>query len=831
MKSLPAPYAAEKNRKRGAAPVWILKCPFSSGTLYLSDRTFVVPGWDGGVTTKSWIKEWGELDEDLSGELSAPRVADFTVEILVDRNSSPNIEGLLWSKAQKIESVPCTLYQWFLGLDAAAAPPQKFQVFYVVDYPPVDELLYRVRFVDQSVWYDRHLSSKIDLAAYPNAHLDDVGKVEPILYGAGVTIPALRTDWGHKTTLKAGISAAETGSLDLSEDDSRMPSSGSVWIDGEQIGYAGKSGRVLSTLTRNQNGAGATLHNAGAVVWQHKTQYDSLLSRYELQSVGDIFAEIEGQLLRVTSGVSAVLSGGKHYLRATAQIRVQPIGDGIGVNDGIGVSDNIGVSASASTKTVYPTSGGNAADGNEDTYEADLGSGSPYVTVTFPSTSYGTVSAQYYWLVYSTQFASGTNGARYRVAGGSWVGLDGTGGVTTKRKVRVAVSGGSWGDALEFDLLNGTEARLWECYKEVDYTPTLTKSGSAYRSGSVTKTGGLVLTQVVERFHATVNGCKDDASGTYTGTPNALIEYPDHVFKHLLNKEVGFPVADVYTNATALFVSKAYKFAGIINEYRKLKEWTALLAFQCRCYFRFHAGQAQLLWIYDFQVPAKNIPDSMIRQDATGRLLLKKRPAPLQEIINKIDIRYDRDWRLSGDTAYRASSVHKDDTSIGDYGVKERPELFLFDFVRAAAVAADVGALYLARHKDRKPYWDVEGFLDNSELEFADYVSLSSHGVLVEIRTVNMRPGSGVADRNDHIFFMAREYGPFEFGEVSVAATIDGWFAFEAFGLISVAASPSGSVLQHYVPVQAAVGAAAESTGYISGMGWGGVWGTNWGNA
>ena len=67
MKSFPSHFTAEKNKKTGAAPFWILECPFpGTGTVYLADYTVTFTTWKGGITTKSWIKNWGQITEDIS---------------------------------------------------------------------------------------------------------------------------------------------------------------------------------------------------------------------------------------------------------------------------------------------------------------------------------------------------------------------------------------------------------------------------------------------------------------------------------------------------------------------------------------------------------------------------------------------------------------------------------------------------------------------------------------------------------------------------------------------------------------------------------------------
>ncbi|MDP3013149.1 MAG: hypothetical protein Q8M92_02820, partial [Candidatus Subteraquimicrobiales bacterium] len=253
-------------------------------------------------------------------------------------------------------------------------------------------------------------------------------------------------------------------------------------------------------------------------------------------------------------------------------------------------------------------------------------------------------------------------------------------------------------------------------------------------------------------------GYKDDASGTYTGTPNALIERPDHIFKHFLNVYAGF--AGFYTNAGSQCAAKGYKFSVVINDYKKLKEWLAYMAFQCRCYFRFSNGQAQLLWRPDSLTSQKTITAAMVKMGDDFKTSTRgPRRSPFDEIINKITVHYDKDWSKSGDEAYKATSTASDATSITKYGEKEKPELFYFNFVTLSAMADDERDFYIVRYKDRKKLLEVELFLDNSELEFSDAVTIAPQSnLLCEAQKVNVYPGSGRDVRNDKINLIVREY-------------------------------------------------------------------------
>ena len=151
----------------------------------------------------------------------------------------------------------------------------------------------------------------------------------------------------------------------------------------------------------------------------------------------------------------------------------------------------------------------------------------------------------------------------------------------------------------------------------------------------------------------------------------------------------------------------------------------------------------------------------MIRMQEDFKTTVIVTRSPLEQVINKLSIHYDRNWTQNGDNAYKAISKAEDTASITAYGEKEKPELFFFDFVNLSAMANDVRDFYLARYKTRKKIIEMEVFLDNSELEFADAITITptpQTSLLGEIQKVNIYPGSGREMRNDRINLVVKEY-------------------------------------------------------------------------
>ncbi len=849
MKTFPSNFITEKNKKAGAKPVWILKCPFpNTGTIYLSDQEFSVASWNGGITTKAWIKRWGNIDENISGyEMSAARVSDFGISVIIDPGSSPNIETILWTAANNIETTDCELYLWFVGLNAATDPPQRIWAGNIVDFVLQDELTCDIEMVDQSVRIDKYVGTEITTSVYPNADLDDVGKVGNVGYGVVKKVPARAVIAGALDYLNAAMTASQT-TLDL-VDTSRFPSSGTVGIDAEDITYTGKTATQLTGLTRGANSTTPAVHNRGSHVWEQRSDFTYEAFSHPIKQFDNIFAAGLSVKLRITGSVTTYTgkTGSQHPTWPNRAMVVVPakitkeeavnilvsdgitvddaisivdtiaVDDTIAINDLIAVADNIAVSQGSHGHTSpdriitvrvedWINNSGSWAwqSGYSFRYDGDFTTGD-YISSSTANTNFyrRTSAAQAGTPVRMRQCVTSGDPGMYQGTGTAKLWVNGTHmntisiGGSSKQTVKSSwYNFTNWNDLIASNTCIQVEGNyqlfVYEIWYEVDLNPSppagpavgVAKSGSAYRTGDVTKSGsvsksgtvsrsgsvsksGTVTmsgnsvtdTVIADKLVVDAQGYQDDASGTITGTPNLLIERPDHVMKHFVAIYSNWPVANFYTNAGSQFASKNYKFSVIINEKRRLKEWLTLFAFQCRCYYRIANNQAQLLWRPDSPSSVKTINNNMIRMREDYKTTTRVRRSPLEQVINKISLHYDRDWTKQGITAYKAVTTAEDATSITRYGEKEKPHLFDFDFVTTSGMANDLRDFYLNFYKNRKKLVAMDLFLDNSELEFADAITVTPLGSLVgETQKVNFLPGSGIEMRNDRLEIIVREY-------------------------------------------------------------------------
>lgn len=765
-------FSSELSKKIGAAPVWILKCPFATGTIYLSDRVFSVPGWEGGITTKGWVKRWSAIDEDIASELASPLVSDLSLDFVIDPAANPSIDDILWDVSNDVEKTDCELFLWFLGLEGLGIFPQTFWVGNIIDFGKLDELTESVQLIDQSVGLNKPIGKKLNTTDWPNADPDDIGKVIPIVYGSVDDLQALAIDAGWVTTLAEDI-AVGTTSFDIT-DATGLAALDVIQVEDEQIRIGSISSNTLSGCTRGYSSTTATTHDKGIHLGKVQSEYWYLLGDHPFTAIRNIY--VDG-VRQVGGDFTTYLD---HNGKAKVKFTTLPV---LKKSVDIEVDDNITVQDYSISNPVHDHNYVQSVN----QFSTNLPIWSPAYpgfdqNINFPATANKT-SANYDISYSRGSAATGINGyIKVKIGGITVFHFDFTGGILVDKPSPLKFSQGSPTDFVTVEI-EGTDGLSPPNSSYVDFSilsaericeldsaasataqpSEKTFANKAKISGGKAYYVGLVGnssadTVIGSQVTADVDGQPDDGSGIYTGTPNALIERPDHVVKHLLAVHAGF--TNFTTDAGSEFQTKGYVFAGVINQLKKLRHWTNYLAWQSRCYFRFSGGEAQLLWRPDAITPLKTITANMIRRQEDHRTTLRgPKRSPLHEVVNVIDLHYDRDWTKDGEDGYKALEDGSDATSIGKYGERQKPELFFFDFVIDQAMAADVLAFYIARLKDRKKEFYKELFLDNSDLTFGKGFTLEPAGdVVCEVLKTNAYPGSGKDKRNDRIIVESREY-------------------------------------------------------------------------
>ena len=771
---------SELRNKTGVTPLWILKVEFATGTIYLSDQEFYIDSLD--ITTKSWVKSWNPLDMDIGeGGLSLITTSDMSLDLINDQDDANNLDTLLYHASNLPEATNCELYLWVQELEGSFIPPMHLWSGNFAEYPKTDELTYGVQLVDSSMRFEYSVGELLKTSIYPNADPDDVGKAIPIIYGNVKNVPALAIDAGWVTTVAEDIIASAT-SFNIT-DGTGLSEGDTVQIEDEKILVGTISTNVLSGCTRGYDSTTATTHDKGIQLGKIQTEYWYLVADHPVKSIGDVY--VDGVRQVGTDFVKYVDDGGKAKIKFTALPVLRKSVD-VEVDDNVKVQDYSVSHSDGINHTAVRNEAQNALEIYDYPFDADWIEGQGYARTVAryanPGFAYSELLIS---MLQSVSIWNGLNGdyvyVRLRQAAilSSWQLLgyrfnDGDG-WQWRSNVLLEFETISSGDVY-IDVYHQSEGSeklaLWNSLAStVVFTAnaTVTGTGDSSKLPAVkakTDSGksyyvGLVGnssadTVIGTKITANIEGYKDDGIGTYTGTPDALIERPDHVFKHFLDVYGG--VTNFITNAGPSFSSKGYKFAGVINIQKSFKGWLASFAWQCRSYFRFSMDYAELVFRPDSLSSTVTITDNQIKAEGEYSSLTGPAPSPLDEVLNVIDLRYDRDWAEDGEIAYKGLEPVSDQTSITRYGKKEQPEQFYFDFVNDGAMASSIAAYYLSRYKDRKKDFELDVMLDLISVTFGVGITLESVGLLCEVKKVNIYPGSGQEERNDQIHLIVREW-------------------------------------------------------------------------
>ncbi len=239
---------------------------------------------------------------------------------------------------------------------------------------------------------------------------------------------------------------------------------------------------------------------------------------------------------------------------------------------------------------------------------------------------------------------------------------------------------------------------------------------------------------------ADIQGYQDDASGTYTGTPNALIDRPDHVFKHLCCEIIDVPSVDIdataFNVAGTFFASNNYTFSLLINTPVLAETLLMKLALQCRSrFFVSPYGKAKLIVRQLSQAGVHSIVKNEIKRDSVSI-----QRSPTDDLINFFNIRYNKNHAIEtrhydmepGEGReyenYKAIKQFSDSTSITKYGKQEwhgAGDIFLFDAVTSDAMVQHVGDFLLSYHAVIRKMPNFAVFLDNMEVEPGDIIDIT----------------------------------------------------------------------------------------------------------
>jgi hypothetical protein len=149
----------------------------------------------------------------------------------------------------------------------------------------------------------------------------------------------------------------------------------------------------------------------------------------------------------------------------------------------------------------------------------------------------------------------------------------------------------------------------------------------------------------------------------------------------------------------------------------------------------------------------------MVLLDLKNQVRFKTVRNSMGDVVNKIDLRYRKNWSGEG---YKSIESGDDIESINQFGLKENPGEFEFNWIRSQALAADLVSFYLQERGLPRDVFEFEVLLDNMEIERGDILEVDPpahelNNVKVMVLGSGRSMGSGIAQRMDTVSIIARQ--------------------------------------------------------------------------
>ncbi len=276
--------------------------------------------------------------------------------------------------------------------------------------------------------------------------------------------------------------------------------------------------------------------------------------------------------------------------------------------------------------------------------------------------------------------------------------------------------------------------------------------------------------EFTDKVSAEISGVQDDAVATITGNAHSLIERPDHIFKWSILHGLKLDASQIDLNsidqAGILFGNSDYLFGGIVQEKVSFSDLWQQWGKECRSYLYWDLGKAKILFrplnlSTSETVVNKIILENMVLIDSNGVIEFKVTRNPISNVVNKLDLRFNRNWTNND---YHAVESFLDLESQNKFGLKEKPGEFEFNWIRDQTMASDIGNYYLEELKEPRDVYDIGLLLDNMEIEKGDILEVNPP--IHELKKVHALVlgsgrvvGSGVDQRMDTVRILARQMG------------------------------------------------------------------------
>jgi len=632
-------------------PIRLLTVELDSLTLRLCDRAFGAPGSEfffDGQLYEPLVLEWGTIRGGRIDPVSL-EVEPAETEIVIDNNTP--VGG-----AQRLAALFATHDPHYavvtvsLIMAGAAAAGDRIDLFKGRIEDPQGMAADRLTLACSGIELDianRFSHTILTTLDRPGADPDDIGKMVPVVYGRASMVPALAVDAGGRSSIASDMAPevpADGQSLEIS-DATAFPASGSfvIQIDSEQISIASRSGNLLSLAAsgaRGANGTQATAHDKGAAVSEIQTEYIYQLTDHPVGSIDAVYVDNVRQTDGFTAysgksgdeksgyeGRAVVVFGALPLLKKQVNLQVDSSGRSAadaGHNHTTAPMNftwyfDTAVRAHATepqgqTNLVDGITGGNPAlwytggfatrvTCSDSTPPNPGGTPTRYKICVAVGNNAGYISTN---SVFRVNFGSPQNVFRVGYANL----IAGTGTVFKSGWFTCSTAENTWAllgalSAIAFWEAGTGQLRINEVFIEVEYALTApTGSAAVSLSGANILVGNSSAETVIgQRVAADLQGQIDDASGTITGTANALIERPDHIIKHILIGRCGLSAGEIhaasYNQAGAFYAANAFRLAVVMLQRPNVRALSNRIAHQASSIEFWEAGAHHLVRIAD----------------------------------------------------------------------------------------------------------------------------------------------------------------------------------------------------------------------------------------
>lgn len=865
----------EQAESLSSRPVAFLVLEFNTGCTFVGGWDMIIPNLEGkDRKIYGWVLDWGQMNDSIQKTLEdSPILAGlWTVKFMVPGGRTG--EDTIWTRINDPRNLPeltrCSLFVWFRDLDPTTDPPYKRWEGTVNVHKWLSEDELEVEFSDSWALYDRPVGTlctniqpvgsgaQVGVAFFPKMALDDVGKIESILYGNGIGVPCVSIDSGPNSNLAAdylapflgggpvpGIVVTDRGLgytsapvVKIDPPFSGVQATATAVISGGQVIAVnmtnGGSGYFASPPNPppavNFTGGNPIVQAAAQVKGQTELQYAIIIGQApQFANAGKVW--VDGEVFSYTSKTTRQIVSGNDFTIVGVLTGVEHAERDDFGHVGVPSSGHVRGAGILQSQQFYKYSvAGHPIQRVSTVYASEVqvpaflyvlnynDAGRTTILFVLPprvlyavakliaDNSLWATNAHVIQIHQQPLQVAGSGGPVFVAATGSAIAvfqaIPGLVKWTLYMSVGVVQMVFALGSHLRFWVQVGlVKTIIWDSDQaqapgnpftsHVEFigpgnvlnfgidvvSGFLFGNGAfiqfqqvqreAYVQAANTKTGAVTASalqsanpNVEPRITYNGTGWLDDTFGSITGTPYALITKTAQVIKHFMKVFLGLPTDKFEVSAGLVDkMGSTFNVNGAIMQRQYGKFWVSRWAFEAACWAKFEAGKLKLTFRETVFAPAEVITSKRLSFMGQGRQAIVEEQAPLNQIINVINLRYNRDYTMSGPSGYRSLVSVQDGLSQSRYGIKERANLFQFDFCASPIeavppTAADVQAetvarIYLAVYGRRRTFLKFRQRMFALGRQYGDRVVLQDRlapTVAGEVVAVDMAPG-GVPER------------------------------------------------------------------------------------